>query len=126
MLGTADVDLRDGFPLKFFDADIVLVAEPVQTHLLPKDQAVIVKPAELMLSPSPISKHFKQIKTYTFHPESDGVSSVTFKVYEKISPFAEADIDFMERIFAELYPGQDELFKNRFEQYKREHFKEQS
>ena len=124
LLGTVDVDLRDGFPLKFFDADIVLVAEPVQTHLLPKDQSVIVKPAELMLSPSPIAKHFKQIKTYTFHPESDGVSSVTFKVYEKISPFAEADIDFMERIFAELYPGQDELFKNRFEQYKREHFKE--
>ncbi|MBQ3442840.1 MAG: hypothetical protein IJG33_06300, partial [Selenomonadaceae bacterium] len=126
LMGGADVDLRDGFPVKFFDADFILVAEPVQTHLLPKNQLVVVKPAELMLKPSPISKHFKQIKTYTFHPESDGVSSVSFKVYEKISPFAREDIDFVEKIFDELYPNQDELFKNRFEDYKREHFEGQS
>ncbi|MBR6711606.1 MAG: hypothetical protein IKI76_01250 [Selenomonadaceae bacterium] len=126
LMGGADVDLRDGFPVKFFDADIILVAEPVQTHLLPENQLVVVKPAELMLRPSPISKHFKQIKTYTFHPESDGVSSVTFKVYEKISPFEREDIDFVEKIFAELYPNQDELFKDRFETYKQEHFEGQS
>ena len=43
---------------------------------------------------------------------------------EKVSPFEKADIDFVEKIFVELYPTQDYLFKNRFEQYKREHFGE--
>jgi len=124
LLVTADVDLRDGFPVKFFDADYVIVVEPIQTHLLPRDQSVVVKPAELILNPLTSSTNFKQIKEYTFYPESDGISSVTFKVYEKISPFDKSDIDFVEKIFVELYPDKDDLFKNRFEKYKREKFKD--
>lgn len=124
LLNIAEVDLGAGFPIQFFDADIVLVPEPLQLHLRPQDQSVVVKPAELMLKPSPISKHFKKVKEYTFRPETHEVSSVTFKVYEKISPFEKSDIDFVEKIFVELYPEHDELFKNRLEQYKLEHFKE--
>ena len=124
LLNIAEVDLGAGFPIQFFDADIVLVPEPLQLHLRPQDQSVVVKPAELMLKPSPISKHFKKVKEYTFRPETHEVSSVTFKVYEKISPFEKSDIDFVEKIFVELYPEHDELFKNRFEQYKLENFKE--
>ena len=124
LIGPAELDLRDGFSTKFFDTDYVLVAEPVQIHLLPQSQQVIVKTSELMVNPSPISRHFKQIKEYTLNPEIYGVSTVTFRIYEKISPFEKSDIDFVEDYFVGLYPNQPELFKNRFEEYKREHFKE--
>ena len=121
-LVTCDIDLRDGFPTQFFDADYILVAEPPQLHMRPQDQAVVVKPAEWLLNPSPISRHFKLIGEQTFTP--DDATSVTFKLYEKISPLERSDIDFAEKIFAELYPNSDELFTARFERYKREHFGE--
>lgn len=121
LIGIADVDLRDGFPTGFFDADLVIVAEPIQTHLRPQDQSVVVKLAEGMLNPSPISRHFKQIKKHTFNAIGD---DVTFCVYEKISPLEKSDVDFVEKIFVELYPNNDALFKDRFEQYKAEHFNE--
>ena len=54
----------------------------------------------------------------------DDATSVTFKLYEKISPLERSDIDFAEKIFAELYPNSDELFTARFERYKCEHFGE--
>ena len=124
LMNIAEVDLREGFPIHFFDADFVIVSDPLQIHLREQDQSVVVKLAEVMTNSTPISKHFKKIREYTFHPETQGVSSVTFKVYEKISPFEKSNIDYVEKIFVELYPNQDELFKNRFEAYKQEHFKD--
>ena len=124
LMTAADIDLRDGFPTRFFDADFVIVSEPIQTHLLPKDQAVVVKLAQWLTLPSPILRHFKPIRQYTFRPEADDVEEVTFTVYEKVSPLEKSDIDFAEKIFVELYPDKDDLFKNRFEQYKAQHFKE--
>ena len=119
---TADVDLRDGFPTHLFDAEYIIVADPIQTHLRPQDQSVVVMPAEWMLNPSPLSRHFKLIDERTFTP--DDATSVTFKLYEKISPVENSEVDLAEKIFVELYPNSDELFKARFEQYKREHFGE--
>lgn len=119
-----EIDLKNGFPLQFFDSDYVVIPEPLQTHLRDEDQSVIIKLANLITKPSPIAKHFKKIKEQTFHPETNGVSSVTFSVYEKISPFDKSDIDYIEKIFVDLYPNNDDLFKNRFEQYKSEHFKD--
>ena len=121
LMDTADVDLRDGFPIRIFNADFVVVADPVQTHLRPQDQSVVVALAEGIMHSPPLSRHFKQIKEYSFYP--DGVSTVKFKLYEKISPFEKADIDFVEDYFVGLYPNQPDLFKNLFEEYKREHFK---
>ena len=120
LFGSGNVDLRDGFAINFFDADYVIVLEPFQNDLQAQDQTIILKPYELITTPSPISRHFKQIKEYTF--SLDGISTVKFKLYEKISPYEKADIDFVENIFEKLYPNQPELFKNRFENYKREHF----
>lgn len=122
LMNTADIDLRDGFPTQLFDADFILVAEPPQLHMRAQDQSVVVKPAEWLLNPSPISRHFKLIDERTFAP--DDSTSATLRLYEKISPLERSDIDFAEKIFAELYPNNNELFKARFERYKREHFGE--
>lgn len=120
IMNGADVDLRDGFPIHFFDADFVVIADPIQTHLLPKDQLIVVKPAELIMQPSPIAEHFQLI-----HEENVFAlpkAKVTLKVYEKIQPFEKSDIEFVEKIFVEAYPDKDELFKNRFEKYIQEKF----
>ena len=122
LMTTADVDLRDGFPTSFFDADFIIVPEPMQTHLRPQDQSVVVALSEGIQHSPPISRHFKQIKEYSFSPND--ISAVKFKLYEKISPYEKSDVDFVENYFVELYPNQPELFKNRFEKYKREHFGE--
>lgn len=116
------IDLRDGFPINFFDADYILVVEPIQLHMRAQDQSVVVKPAEWLLNSSPISQHFKLIREDIFKPNMYDVESATFKLYEKISPLERSDINFAEEIFVELYPTHNELFKARFEQYKREHF----
>ena len=124
LLNTADVDLRDGFPVQFFDADFVVIATPPQVHLRAEDQSVVVKTAEFILKPSPISARFKLIEEFKFQPQLAENSIVTFKIYEKISPLEKSDIEFAEKVFDEIYPNNAELFKNRFENYAREHFGE--
>lgn len=115
LMDTFEIDLRDGFPIHFFYADYVIVSEPIQIHLLDKDQQIVVKLADLVAKYSPISTHFRKIKEYTFNAAG---APVKFKVYEKIAPFEHSDIDFVEKTFVNLYSDRDNLFKDRFEQYK--------
>lgn len=121
LMDTFEIDLRDGFPTHFFDADFIIISDPIQIHLLDKDQQVVVKLANLIAKNSPISSRFRKIKEYTFNATG---SPVKFSVYEKISPFERSDIDFVEKTFVNLYPGQNNLFKDRFEQYKSKNFKD--
>ena len=118
---TADVDLRDGFNTEFFDADIVIVPTTLQTHLRPQDQSVVCKISELVTS-MPLARHFKFVKEISLYPTNKASNCVTLKVYEKISPYEKSDIDLVENFFVNLYPNNPDLFKNRFEQYKAEHF----
>ena len=121
LMDTIDVDLRDGFPIRFFDADFVITTTPVQVHLRPQDQSIVIKLTELVTS-TPLERHFKLIKETTLKPQEDVESCVTFKVYEKITPFDKSDIDFVESVFVELYPDSPSLFKDRFENYKEKIF----
>jgi len=121
LMGTADIDLRDGFPINFFDADFVINAEPVQIHLREQDQSVVAKLSELVTS-TPLDRHFKLINETSLYPAEGIGYHVTLKVYEKISPFDKSDIDFVENVFTQLYPDSPTLFKDRFESYKAEHF----
>ena len=121
---TADIDLRDGFRTEFFDSDIVIVPTPAQIHLRAESQSVVVRLGEIVKS-EPLARHFKQVISYDLKPNDNPDNPdyiVNFAVYEKISPFDVNDINFVENIFTELYPDFPDLFKNRFEQYKSEHF----
>lgn len=128
MMITADVDLRDGFPVHFFDADIILVADPIQTHLRYEDQSIVTLLAEDMLSQNLLSRHYRYEKEYllsVFKPidncEPNDSSVVHIKVYHKISPLEKTDIDFVQGQFEAIYPEQPNLFRERFERYKQEH-----
>lgn len=123
LIPTADVDLRDGFPIPFFDADIVIVSVPAHTHLRPQDQSVVWRLSEIVTS-MPLARHFKFIKEISLYPTDKVSDSVTLKVYKKISPYDKSDIDFVENFFVNLYPDSPALFKDRFEKYKLEKFNE--
>ncbi len=117
LLQNSDVDLRDGFPIHFFDADIVVVADPIQTHLRPEDQSVVVAVAQAFMNPTVFSKHFTLVKEYPL-PQNPNDNAVTLKVYKKISQYKKSDIDIAEKYFDRLYPNQPALFHDRFEKYK--------
>ena len=126
LLPTHDVDLRDGFPVNFLKADIVLVALPLQTHLMPDDQQVIGKLLETMEQETPISRHFTLLKEYELYPDCWDITQlennekVTIKVYKKINQFTKDDISYLQDVFDQKYQSYPKLFRDRFEEYKGE------
>lgn len=117
------VDLRDGFNLTFFDSDIVVVLDPIQTHMLPKDQQVVIIPAEVMLSKNIYSDKFNMISEYVLYPnKSDLTSEIRVKVFERKERLNILDVNYIEEKFDDVYPNEKKLFHDRFEKYKKEKF----
>jgi hypothetical protein len=83
-----DVDAVDGPPsagLK--DCAIIIVGDPVQTHLNPDDQQTVVLPSREMLTGQGIGAKFRRTGD-VFHLEN-GVSAI---VFERLTPLDDADI----------------------------------
>ena len=83
-----DVDAVDGPPsagLK--DCAIIIVGDPVQTHLNPDDQQTVVVPSREMLTGRGIGAKFRRTGE-VFHLEN-GVSAI---VFERLAPLDDADI----------------------------------
>ena len=83
-----DVDAVDGPPsagLK--DCAIIIVGDPVQTHLNPDDQQTVVVPSREMLTGQGIGAKFRRTGE-VFHLEN-GVSAI---VFERLAPLDDADI----------------------------------
>ena len=77
-----DVDAVDGPPTAGLeDCAIVIVGDPVQTHLNPDDQQTVVVPSREMLKGLGIGAKFRRTGE-VFHLEQ-GVSAV---VFERLSP----------------------------------------
>jgi hypothetical protein len=115
LLGTNDVDMRDGFPLHFFDSKLVVMAEPIQTHLSEGSQQVIVHLGELLLDKnSCVGRHFERLdREFMIGDKHD----VSVHVYSRISDYEKDDIEEIEKYYNELYPKAVKLFKDRLEQY---------
>jgi hypothetical protein len=109
LYGTNDVDMRDGFPTHFLFADIVVVADPIQTHLRHGTQQVVVHLAELMMdSNSCIGRHFERLDAgFTI---TDGVK---LYVYQKVSQYEEKDMQELRDYYSSLYPDNDRLFADK-------------
>ena len=81
ILFTHHVDKRDGFPLHFFKAKYVLVAQPIQYHLRPEDQKVIGFFAAQILSQKGFGSFYEklpykftldnQVEVYIFGRQTD-------------------------------------------------------
>jgi hypothetical protein len=83
-----DVDAVDGPPTaRLKDCAVVIVGDPVQTHLNPDDQQTVVVPSREMLTGEGIGAKFRRTDE-VFHLE-EGVSAV---VFERVAPLDDADI----------------------------------
>lgn len=108
MYSTHEVDLRDGFPTSFFDAEYVLVANPIQLHLPEGTQEVVSYLASAILdSDSIIGKYYKIEKTYNLDNE------VTVGLYKRTCGLKREVYDDLKNYFVELYPDYPELFAHR-------------
>lgn len=112
-----DVDLRDGFPTVFFDAEIVVTTTPVGTHLLDGSQQIITYLGEQVQNAnSYLGRHYKQDPVE--YQIGDGF---TVQIYYRTSDLTESDYDAMCKYYDDLYPEQKTIFHDRIEQAKTEH-----
>ena len=83
-----DVDTVDGPPAAGLkDCAIIIVGDPIQTHLDPNYQQTVIAPSREMLSGQGIGAKFRRTGEI-FHLEN-GVSAV---VFERLAPLDDADI----------------------------------
>lgn len=110
---TCDIDLRDGFPTGFFEAEYVVVCDPVQTHVPNVDsQSVVLILNSLILDETnPIGSDYLRLSSYQL---DNGVNAY---LYKRVSPFDNEQIKYLYEIFANLYPDSSDLFQNRIAQY---------
>ncbi len=109
LLGFGSVDMRDGFPMEILSADIIVVTDPVQTHLKKGSQQNVEFFAdEIPKSDSKIGRHFVKLDR-TFILNKD----VRVYIYEKKSDFEDEDLHFMADYFTNIYPGHEDIYADR-------------
>lgn len=105
MLGAAHVDRRDGYPVGLLQADVVLVADPVQYHLRPEDQRTIGEPAMSFLNGTDIAQAFSRL------PESfelDG--GVTVTIHQRHRHNSQQEVAALSDRLQRAYPDQPEIY----------------
>jgi hypothetical protein len=84
-----DVDTVDGPPSPAMkDCAVMIVGDPVQTHVIPSYQLTVTLPAREMLEGVGIGAHYRRMGE-AFHLEH----GVTAAVFERTSPLSDADMD---------------------------------
>ena len=84
-----DVDTVDGPPKsEMKDCALMIVGDPVQTHVIPSYQHTVTLPAGEMLAGEGVGAHYRR-DGEVFHLEK-GVSAI---VFERVSPLTDADME---------------------------------
>ena len=87
-VGMTDVDTVDGPPNPAMkDCAVMIVGDPVQTHVIPSYQLTVTLPSQEMLDGVGIGAHFRRTGE-AFHLER-GVTAI---VFEQTAPLGEADM----------------------------------
>lgn len=112
LLPTTHADLVGGFNIDFLDASIVVITEPIQTHLLEGSQQVLQYIVNGVLnSDSFIGKKYEQCQVF----ELD--NNILAKVFKKCDYYTEDDILKIKNYFDSIYPDNPEIFRDKFEEY---------
>ena len=105
ILPASHVDKRDGFPENFLQANLVVIAAPVQYHLGSEGQRVVGVLAAEMTNQESIGASFEKLPDeFTL----DG--GVKVFVYKKTKPLSEAGLHDLESRFWAYYPDRKDLF----------------
>jgi hypothetical protein len=85
----SDVDTVEGPPpAAIKDCAVMIVGDPVQTHLIPSYQQTVIVPSAEMLAGEGIGAHYRRTGEI-FHLEK-GVNAV---VFERLAPLQDSDMD---------------------------------
>jgi hypothetical protein len=95
----AHVDKRDPFPIMFFDADIICVADPIQYHLGEENQHVVGYLARKLLYDTLWQQKYKLINTVQL------AYGVKAKIFKKVGYFNNNDLEDIESFFETIYPN---------------------
>lgn len=96
LLWLPQVDKRDGAPYQIFEADYVVVADPVQLHLGEENQRCVQIPVQSFIEGTDIANAYKKLDT-EFDLGWDG--SIHINIYEKQRPVSdEEQAEFKEKL----------------------------
>lgn len=102
---TSEVDRTAEFPVGYFSADVLLVADPPQTHLRGEEQQVVVAAAERLLSGRGFGAAFERLPG-AHHLEG----GVTVYLFRRVRPISAASRDeFCEHLRA-AHPRSTRLY----------------
>lgn len=99
ILRTRSVDRSEGFPTDFFTARYVVVAEPVQYHMDPKNQTVVGYFAERLLKGYGVGLLYRRLPE-EFRLEKD----VRVLLFERTGQVGERELSEIRAYFSERYP----------------------
>lgn len=108
MYPTHDVDLRDGFPEGFLNANYVIVANPIQAHLPEGTQEVVrYLASQVMDSGTTIGKYYQLEKEYYLD------NAVTVGLYRRNCELGRDAYEELNAYYGALYPDSPQLFSDR-------------
>jgi uncharacterized protein with PQ loop repeat len=100
--GTKHIDKRDGFPYYFFDAQYIIVADPIQTHVDIDGQEVIAYLANSILRGN--ANNLEEIRSYNID------RGIKLRVYRKTTDYSDIYISSIREFFRKKYPSYPELY----------------
>ena len=103
---THNIDKRDGFPQELLDAKYVMVGDPAQYHMNPKDQRVVGVPVKMFLEQTGIATSFLKLP-YEFKLDKD----VKIFIYKKIKPIRDSDAAYLSEMLRSYYPDRENVYK---------------
>lgn len=111
LAATSHVDLRDGFPISFLSADIVVTSSPCEYHLGESNQRVVSVLNNAIIGESPLNNNFEEGESFQL---DEGIVAT---VWIRTAPFEQEDIDYLAEEFTEYYPDYPDLFENRIKMF---------
>lgn len=106
VLKTTGIDIRQGFPRDLMKASYVLVGDPIQYHMNPKNERVMGVPAGLFLEQKGIATSFVKLP-YEFNLDGNA----KFYIYKKIKPILDSDAAALSEMLRQYYPDRENIYK---------------
>jgi hypothetical protein len=100
------VDKAHGFPRELLEADLVVVASPIQYHLNPSDQQIVGIPAESFLNGTDIARAFERL------PESFTIAyNIQIYLFRKTRPIAPSEVAQLSERLRAAYPDRPYIYQ---------------
>jgi hypothetical protein len=105
LLWVSDIDKRDSFPIDFFEANYVYLADPVGSEWKPDEQLVVSELGKALVDDNRLGKYYKRL------PESYLLDNgLKVSVYKRMEPIEESSQLALLQIFKDKYPEYPEMW----------------